>query len=214
MTDDVQLKNNAPPQPEKRRLTRGERAKNTRAAIIRAAARVVGDFGYAEASIHRITDTAGIAHGTFYLYFASRQELFDQLLPTVGKDLMAFMSRAIKGAESFFDIEERGYRAFFEYMRANPWFFRVLNEAEVAAPIAHREHLAVMIDHYIASLRRSVERGEISRFDESELEALAHLLIGARSYLYLRYASSAKIPKKSQDLAVGAYMKVVRGGIS
>ena len=52
---------------------------------------VVGEQGYAGASIALITQRAGLAQGTFYLYFDSREDLFDQLLPEVGQELLDFL---------------------------------------------------------------------------------------------------------------------------
>ena len=42
-----------------------------------AATKIVGKYGYAEASVARITDEAGVAQGTFYNHFENRQELLD-----------------------------------------------------------------------------------------------------------------------------------------
>jgi AcrR family transcriptional regulator len=58
-----------------------------RRALLQAAAEVVGEVGYADASISSITQRCGIAQGTFYNYFKSRQDLFDQLLPDVGSGM-------------------------------------------------------------------------------------------------------------------------------
>ena len=44
--------------------------------------------------------------------------------------------------ERFFEAEEIGFRAVFEYLSDNPWFWRVLNEAEVEAPTAWAAHHA------------------------------------------------------------------------
>ncbi|MGE3594128.1 MAG: TetR/AcrR family transcriptional regulator [Dehalococcoidia bacterium] len=52
---------------------------------MQAAADVVGEEGYTAASIAKITARAGVAHGTFYSYFDDRQQLFDVLLPFVGR---------------------------------------------------------------------------------------------------------------------------------
>ncbi len=197
-----------------RRMTRAERVRDVREAIFRAAARVVGEHGYAESSVTRITALAGIAQGTFYLYFESRQALFDELLAHEGRDLLLAMGQAVKGATTFYEVEERGYRAFFEYMRAHPWMFRVLNEAEVAAPVAFNRYLSRMTASYAASLGRSVARGEIRRFGGEELVALAHMLITARTSLYRHFVKSAKISTHVIDTAVGAYMKLVTGGIN
>jgi AcrR family transcriptional regulator len=196
-----------------KRFTRQERAENLKKKIFEAAAKVVGVFGYAEASIGRITDEAGIAQGTFYLYFESRQALFDVLLPHVGEDMVLFIGNKVKGSQTFFEVEERGFRAFFEYLRLNPWFFRVLNEAEVAAPVAHAAHMKLLTDRYVKSLSRSVEKGEIKNFATEELETLAYLFQAARSYLYLCHIKGKK-RKKLPDAVVETYMKIIRNGLN
>lgn len=195
------------------RQTREERAGDARAAIFAAAAEVVGKHGYADASITRITELAGIAQGTFYLYFESRQALFDELLPHVGKDMLAFISDRIAGAKDMLDLEERGFRAFFEFMEGNPGFFRILNEAEVAAPLAHELHFKQSADHFVESLQRGIRAGQIRAFDHDDLETVVYVFMAARSYLYMRFvkgkAAGAKLPEK----VVTAYMKLVRDGL-
>ena len=49
---------------------------------------MVGRLGYAEASVARITELADVAQGTFYNHFESRQELLDQLLPAIGRQMV------------------------------------------------------------------------------------------------------------------------------
>ncbi len=197
----------------RRRRTRAELAGEAREKIFQAAAAVVGEHGYADASISKITDRAGIAQGTFYLYFDSRQALFDELLPHVGQELVGFIGKAVRNAVDIFDVEERGFRAFFEFLRRRPGFFRILNEAETWAPLAHSKHLMLLNEHYVASLQRSVARGEIRRFEPRELEVLSYVFMGARSYLYLRFLKDSKDGTKLPAWATEAYMKLVRGGL-
>lgn len=198
--------------PVSRRPTRQERAAATRRRILEAAAKVVGRHGYADASIARITEEADIAQGTFYLYFSSRQELFDVLLPHVGKEMMKYLGTKVRGATSYYEVEERGFRAFFDYLQRNPGFFRVLNEAEVAAPVAHAEHVKVLTEAYVRSLTRAVKNGEIKNFDESELETIASIFEASRSYLYLSHVKH-KNNKELPESVVQTYMKFVRGGL-
>ena len=70
------------------KLNRVERNAWTKRKIFDAATRMVGKYGYAEASVARITEEAGVAQGTFYNHFESRQELLDQLLPKIGIDML------------------------------------------------------------------------------------------------------------------------------
>jgi AcrR family transcriptional regulator len=207
----------APPEASggrQKRLSRQELAPSARRAIFEAAAKVVGEYGYADASIAHITEAAGIAQGTFYLYFSSRQELLDELLPHVGQDMVRFLRDRVAGAKDVYDAEERGFRAFFDFLKEYPGFFRVLNEAEGAAPVAHQKHFKVMSDHYVESLKRGVKGGQIRRFRTDELEAVAYIFMAARSYLYMRYVKNESGGGSAPEEVVQAYMKIVRGGLT
>jgi AcrR family transcriptional regulator len=200
-------------QPKKRtKLTRAQKAALVRENILRAAAEVVGEFGYQDASIARITQVAGIAQGTFYLYFETRQHLFDELLPHAGEDMIKFIGERVHGATSYYDVEERGLRAFFEYVEEHPGFYRLLNEAEFAAPAAHKKHFEQLVEHYTASLRRSVKTGEIAKFSDEELEIIAYFGMAARSYAYLGYVKYGTGRKRPPESVIKTYMRLIAGG--
>ncbi len=204
----------APAVASRPRRSRAEVVEEVRGAILEAAAKVVGRHGYAEASISKITEAAGIAQGTFYLYFESRQALFDQLLPHVGQGMIAFIGSQIQGATDFYDMEEKAFRAFFDYLQASPGFFTILNEAEVAAPVGYATHFRVLRDHYVESLRRAVRSGRIKRFADRELGVIAYMLMAARSYLYVGYVKGRKKPRRLPAWVVTTYMKTLRNGVS
>lgn len=197
----------------RKRQTLEERTPAARNEIFSAAAKVVGECGYADASVARITASAGIAQGTFYLYFASRQALLDELLPHVGQDMLEFIGMRIAGSADVFEMEERGFRAFFEYLRHNPGFFRILNEAEAAAPVAFQKHFKLLSKHYVTSLARGVKSGHIRTFGREELETLVYMFMAARGYLYLRYVKNHASGRKLPESVVQTYMKFVRNGL-
>ena len=164
-----------------------------RERILKAAEKVVGEMGYRKASIGRIAIEADVAQGTIYLYFETRQHLFDELLPHAGQKFMSYIGDAIRGATSFREVEERASIAFYEYLRDHPGYYRVLNEAEFAAPIGHRKHFQDLIDHYIASMKRSVRDGTLPPdLTDIELEVAAYTAMAARSYLYRAYVKHGK----------------------
>lgn len=215
--DDAVATGSRSPSPElqrrRRRLTREELAPEAREAILRAAMEVVGEHGYANATIARVTNAAGIAQGTFYLYFDSRQALFDELLPDCGQRMLDFIRKRVSGARDIFEKEERGFRAFFEYMKANPAFFRILTEAAGAAPNAHARHFELVTRPYVETLRRAQRAGQMGDFGDGDLEAVAYMLMAAREYLYLRHIKNAKDERSSLEEAVQIYMKFVRRGL-
>lgn len=196
--------------PATRRPTRAEKAAATRQRLIEAAAEVVGEFGYADASVARITARANIALGTFYNYFDTRQALFDTLLPELGQDLIAFVGDRVHGSRDTMEMEERGFRAFFEYLAANPGFYRILNEAETMAPKAHHKHFEALASRYVAALKKGLARGDMPAYSEADLETIVYLLMAARSYLTLRCGLTGdKLPEDVVD----TYVKFVRGAL-
>jgi AcrR family transcriptional regulator len=192
---------------------REERAAKTREQLLMSAARVVGERGYRDASIQRITADAGMAQGTFYLYFESRQALFDELLPHYGLQMLEKVRERAHGAEGFFQVEEIGVRAVFEYLVDNPWFWRVLNEAEIEAPTAWSRHHAEVTRRYAKFLLRARRDGELSTYAESELGTLAYLLIAARDYLYVYHLNKSTMKDGIPDSVIKTYIHFLRHGL-
>ena len=169
------------------KLNRVERNAWTKQKIFEAATKIVGRYGYAEASVARITEQAGVAQGTFYNHFVNRQELLDQLLPKIGIDMVRFIrDRTGTGHAARQEIER--FAAFFDFIREVPEFLRILNEAEFFAPAGYQKHLENVATAYVRILQRAREAGSIVDYSDDEFEAIVHMLMGARGYLSLRYS--------------------------
>ncbi len=198
----------------KPKKTRAEKAAENRARLIRAAQEVIGEHGYADASVSRIVERANLAQGTFYLYFDSRQDLFDQLLPEVGDEALAYVRDAVAVSKNFVEMEARGLRAFFEYAARNPAFFRVLSEAEVAAPEAHRKYTQKRTNAFVKALTQAWQRGEIAGYERRELGVLAQVMLAARAYLFHEYARTGRGVRVPPKWVIDAYLRFVAAGIS
>jgi len=196
-----------------RKLSRAEKSEQTRQAIFDAAAEIVGEYGYIEASISRIMERAGLGHGTFYAYFQSRDELFDQLLPIKGAEVLKFLNARVKGASNIVDVEIRGFDGFLEYTRQQPWFFRLLHEAPTAAPDAYRKHIDNILVHYRRALRRSWDKGELPQYNENELDTLAYLLISARDYVVSQQVARSEDIDAARSGAIETYRKFITHGL-
>ncbi|MCA9710009.1 MAG: TetR/AcrR family transcriptional regulator, partial [Myxococcales bacterium] len=74
--------------------TRGQR---TRQRLLDAAENVFGGVGYGRASIVEITRTAGVAQGTFYVYFPSKKAIFVELVWELNRKLRRSLRLASDG---------------------------------------------------------------------------------------------------------------------
>lgn len=194
--------------------SRDERGRLIREALFKAAAEIVGDVGYEQASVAMITQRAGVAHGTFYNHFGSRQDIFDELLPAIGKEMLEHVQESARTGRDLIEKEKLGFAAFFSFLKSNPHFFRILNEAESFAPKAYRAHLDLVSTGYLRFFEGAHARGELPGFEKREFEVIAFMLMAARSYLAWRFIYGAEKRADIPDWVVEAYIKFVRDGLS
>ncbi|MET0270434.1 MAG: TetR/AcrR family transcriptional regulator [Sphingomonas sp.] len=180
-----------------------------RVRLIDAGGQVIGDHGYAGCSIARITARARIAHGGFYHHFDSRQAFFDAMLPTLGARLLRAIGRAVLDCRDLLELERRGFTAGFAYLRDHPYLFRVLFEAEQFARDAFTVWRDQITAGYVKALRRLGPGTPLARESDEALEALATMLIGARSQLLMRYAVTGGAVLPLSDAHVAAYIAFV-----
>jgi len=197
----------------KPKLSRAERNDEVKRRLFDAAAKVVGRLGYAEASVARITELAQVAQGTFYNHFENRQELLDQLLPTIGLQMIAFIQQHTNAAAPGAEKETERFRAFFEFLRVVPEFLRILNEAEVFAPSGYQRHLDNIATAYVRSLKRGRNAGDVDDYTDQELEVIVHILMGARGYLCRRYAYTEGSAHAVPEYVISAYEKLLGSGL-
>ena len=197
----------------KPKLSRAERNDEVKRRLFDAAAKVVGRLGYAEASVARITELAEVAQGTFYNHFENRQELLDQLLPTIGLQMVDFIARRAGALPPGADRETERFRAFFAFLREVPEFLRILNEAEVFAPKGYQRHLDNIATAYVRTLKRERSAGEVDDYTDQELEVIVHILMGARGYLSRRYAYTEGSAHAVPDYVISAYEKLLGSGL-
>jgi AcrR family transcriptional regulator len=202
------------PDDLRRGTPRPVRSEVTRTALLHAAARVVGELGYAEASVARITKVAGVAQGTFYNYFQSRQEILDQILPSLSDEMLEYIRVRVSGMRDAVEREEKQFRAFFEFLAERPEFFRVLHEAEQFTPDAFRTHHSKVETGYTRWLARVAATGALKSFSAEELMVVARILMAARDYISSLYSlSDGKTAHPLPGVVVTAYMKLLEGGL-
>lgn len=163
------------------RTARGTR---TRAKLLEAAEHVFAESGYTEASIVRITERAGVAQGTFYLYFASKLEIFEELVDDLNRRVRHAMTEAAAGATTRMETERAGFRGFFDFTTAHPALYRVVREAEFVSPRALRLHYTRIVDGYIEGLSAARARGEVGDIDPA---VIAWVLMGIGEMVGMRW---------------------------
>jgi AcrR family transcriptional regulator len=77
-----------------------------RASMLLEAKKLFSQKGYHDTSIDDLIEAAGIARGTFYLYFESKRAIFDELLDDLVTTLQAQVKRIEVGPEAADPLEQ------------------------------------------------------------------------------------------------------------
>lgn len=163
----------------------GAKGEATRQRIMEAAEEVFGTRGFHESSITDITQRAGVAQGTFYLYFESKLELFRELVREISKQLRRATTAAIEGITDRREAEREGLKAFFAFLKSHRRIYKVVREAEFVDEDLFRWYYQRMAEGYTRRLQAAQSHGQIR--DELEAESLAWSIMGIAHMLGIRY---------------------------
>jgi len=152
--------------------------------LLAAAEVVFARYGYTEASIVRITEEAGVGQGTFYLYFSSKLEIFEELVDDLNRRVRHAMSEAAVGAATRLESERAGFRAFFAFTAEHPALYRIVREAEFVSPKALRSHYTRIVEGYISGLEDARGKGEVGDIDPT---VAAWALMGIGEMIGMRW---------------------------
>ena len=162
-----------------------EKGRATRQALLDAAEEVFGEQSYDRASIAEITRRAGVAQGTFYVYFPDKKAAFVELVHVLNHNLRRAISEAVAELDSRFEIERVGFRTFFEYVVHHRPLYRIVRESEFVDPEAHRWHYMTIAESYIRGLEKAQGEGQIATHVSAE--TMAWVLMGIAELIGARY---------------------------
>ena len=175
--------------------------------MLEAAEQVFGAKGYHGASVTEITRAAGVAQGTFYLYFQGKKEIFLDLVAELGQGLRAATLHGSPPGTPFVDAQEQGFRAFFEFAHQHRHIYRIIQECDRVDPVTYRRFYSGLAEAYAHQAGEAMNREEITAGDP---EALAYALLGVGHFVALRYLFwDDRLDGEVQDTAV----KFVQSGL-
>ena len=160
------------------RARRTESEPVRRAQLLRAARKVFRAKGYDGASVSEIVREAGVAQGTFYLYFPSKKDAAVSLRDGLMETMARAVATALESRTSFEDRLESLIAAGFKVARKNADLFRL---AFIGADETHPEMHSESQEH--ASFLRAITDLFKDAVDAGEMEAMdpeiaARLAIG------------------------------------
>jgi len=163
---------------------RTERGRKTLRLLLNAAAAEFGEKGFHDSSVVSITQRAGVALGSFYTYFDSKDSLFQALVRDMSAQVRNTVGPVMAAEADRLDGERKGLAEFLNFVRHHKELYRIIDEAEFVDPPSYRAHYENTVAGYVASLKEAANKGQV-RADVEEVHAWA--IVGMNVFLGLRY---------------------------
>lgn len=160
------------------------RGQQTRQRILDAAEELFGEKGYEQTGIVEICQRAGVAQGTFYIYFNDKKAAFIELVKELSHSLRREIAEAIKGISDRIEIEQVGYRTFFAFVMKHRNLYRIVRQAEFVDEDVFHWYYRRWVQGYTRGLTKAIKEKQIRRLDP---ESLAYCLMGIGDFLGMRW---------------------------
>src|ERR1700734_2162948 len=158
--------------------------------LLAAAEELFGERSYTRTAVADICARAGMATGSFYAYYGSKEEIFAAVVRAINADLRAAMKTAMDQAGgSQRPPESAGFRAYFTMMSKRPWMDRIVRESEFVAPGLFREYYEHLARGYARGVRHAQLAGQVDT--DYDPEVIAYMYTGIGNFIGMRWANWA-----------------------
>jgi AcrR family transcriptional regulator len=157
--------------------TLSPRGEKTRTRILEAAEQVFAVHGFHDASIVKITEAAGIGQGTFYLYFASKKEIFDELVRDLNRRIRHAMAEQAQHGTTRIEQEILGFKGYLDFAAQHQGLYRIIRQSAFVSPEIFKWHYDRVSERYVAALQEAIDRRELGPIDP-EVAAWALMALG------------------------------------
>lgn len=143
-----------PAGPERAMEPKRERG-DKRKKILAAAIRVFAERGFAEATMDEIAALAGVAKGTLYRSFPSKQELLEEILRDQSREMVERLSRIFSRREDVLGQIQEAIELYVRFIEENHVLYRLIQSEGVVKRAGKR---TTFYDHLVSSLPMLKER--------------------------------------------------------
>jgi AcrR family transcriptional regulator len=196
--------------PQKQTLPKAER----RQQILDAAREVFAKRGYARSTIDDVVAEAGVARGTFYLYFDDKRAVFTELVDRFAARISSVIERIVTG-DSDVSVAEQvraNIRAILGVCLAERSMTKILFTDAVGVDPEFERKLATFYDAVVQLLTESLKDGQaLGIVGDGEPRVLAYLTIGALKELLYR-AVTLGLAEESADVLTQQMYAFLSGG--
>lgn len=165
-----------------------------REPILRNAARLFSEKGYSGTTVDDIVQATGIAKGTFYIYFKSKEDLLIEVIKKLISDTVAEIETSLAGEKDFISRMMSKGQTFTRLYAENRDLFSVLIGETVGNPRLLQqldEVYSALVDPVREDLRVGIEKMGVHEY--VDLDTVAYALIGMSQMIGFRLSEGVNV---------------------
>ena len=157
--------------------------------------------GFYDTSIRDICHEAGVAVGTFYIYFTDRLAVYRLLVQSYKREIKDVLRDAIIKESSRRDKERVGIKTFVKYVYENPHVYDIIWGSLSVDKKIFKDYYMSFAETYTKHLS---ECDEIAEF--VDVETLSYVLMGITNFMGLKAMFEGEYDDAKFDKLVDVYV--------
>ncbi|QMS84190.1 TetR/AcrR family transcriptional regulator [Candidatus Xianfuyuplasma coldseepsis] len=166
--------------------------------------------GYFNTTITDITQKAGIAAGTFYLYFPNKLSLYKYILMEFQHEIRQQIAIKVSAVEGRFEKEKAGIKTFIRYALQNPHAYNIIWESLYIDKQLFIDYYDGFAKRYERGLKQSIKDGEMH---DVNTELVSYIFMGVSNFVGLKILLNLGNNNDDVDAIVDEVMDIIRTGI-
>jgi AcrR family transcriptional regulator len=151
---------------------------NRKQQIIDAATKSFSLFGYKATTMDQVAKLANVGKGTIYTFFKNKEELFDEIVSTLIKEMKDAAEQVVDPNLSFFENVHRALYRILEFRKKHQLTIKLFQEEREMGTPAVQEVMKKLEGAIIVYIKQKIEeaikKGEIRSCD---VEITAFLML-------------------------------------
>lgn len=181
-----------------------------RQQILDRARDVFAKKGYHTAKIDDVVAAAGVARGTFYLYFHDKRAIFEELVSRFFQRIAIAVSR-IEVKEPIEPQISANVRAMLDLFLADPAMAKILLADAVGVDVEFDRRLLAFYADIEALLERSLQEGQtLGIVQPGDTRVIAHFITGGMKEVLFQL-TRAPVPVDKEAVVRDIYALLARG---
>jgi AcrR family transcriptional regulator len=176
--------------------------------LVSSAEELFAEKGFYDTSVADICKHSHTAVGTFYIYFATKTDVYRCLLDKYQAEIKNLLTESIRSCTTRYEKERQGIKCFVKYAVCNPTVYKVIwGSLSIDEKMFH-DYYVSFAKSYIYGL--GLAEKEISLPDHT---TLAYALMGISNFLGLRAIFEQMTDTQIDQMIDSTIMPMLENGI-